>query len=824
MGEWQALAQATPSMATAVATMTHGGRRSQPVTTEPRHATFSTLRYLRRSQQDAATTRLPKANQPPVTEYGTTMTVPTTEWRPPGGRGDGLFKAGNPGKWGRYVHPGDSLTAIEKIERFSSQSRLFEQALLRGKPEQSRPPKEQVIWMDEYEPESGIEEGVVWDTRDWHARESGVTPVVASSLANPPPCPLNTGFLHEALEQQLQGRRPDLPPVGFADQRSRRMLVTGVEHGSDVDRVTMLASHHRGVTTHHAQHMKDCTKQGKLGWRRIQGHDRPVFVPFRRHPQDVVYQEFRDKHRVTWNASHPKSRPGMAHISMNRSTDTSDDPEMKLVTVMQAATACAVIRASGMGVDSVSDDLTAAYKQHAVNTGDWWRQGTHGHDGYGATGVQEFGGTRAPNQFQMGGANSVVYMLNVCFDELERQLPRTEPLARKFIQARQVQFPSEPDQWRCFHTAMYLDDVNSQVMRGWLESYGCPRSELYAHVQEVVIWATGHAPNSKRMLGARIVYLGAQFDHDDMEVDIAEARRQRLGPIIAKMIDTTREPGQRVVYREEFQPLMHRLMNIALIRPAIRPVIGRLWAVMVGNQPRRKLVLSPERVEDLAQCLEEMMGGRPIPYLPIAPHMVLPGPFTAVQYTDASSPRKPPGVDGDEWFARLTMMSHCGGGGGWFFGQEPDTIEYFVRDWSPNEAFWLDILTLEMLVQAWCRCLVSQRSGTTAGEPGPKPRRLEFIDNQAGERIVRSNKSKSAGALAILSWAEPFSAGLEVCPVGIDSKDNEWADDVSRDAEAEFIEKVEATGLRPVKLTLPDGLNDVGWLISAVAQSGQRAA
>ena len=145
MGEWQALAQATPSMATAVATMTHGGRRSQPVTTEPRHATFSTLRYLRRSQQDAATTRLPKANQPPVTEYGTTMTVPTTEWRPPGGRGDGLFKAGNPGKWGRYVHPGDSLTAIEKIERFSSQSRLFEQALLRGKPEQSRPPKEQVI-------------------------------------------------------------------------------------------------------------------------------------------------------------------------------------------------------------------------------------------------------------------------------------------------------------------------------------------------------------------------------------------------------------------------------------------------------------------------------------------------------------------------------------------------------------------------------------------------------------------------------------------------------------------------------------------------------
>jgi len=60
--------------------------------------------------------------------------------------------------------------------------------------------------------------------------------------------------------------------------------------------------------------------------------------------------------------------------------------------------------------------------------------------------------------------------------------------------------------------------------------------------------------------------------------------------------------------------------------------------------------------------------------------------------------------------------------------------------------------------------------------------------------------------------------------VGIDSKDNEWADDVSRDAEAEFIEKVEATGLRPVKLTLPDGLNDLGWLISAVAQSGQRAA
>ena len=191
----------------------------------------------------------------------------------------------------------------------------------------------------------------------------------------------------------------------------------------------------------------------------------------------------------------------------------------------------------------------------------------------------------------------------------------------------------------------------------------------------------------------------------------------------------------------------------------------------------------------LRACVAEIKACKPLPLLPVSRVPFAASLNASFLWTDACrpSPSEEP-----------SKFPH-GGVGGWFFNpKQAGEVLYFWLMWSAAQAADNDIMVLELWGQLAGRKLVSAAGGRVS--------RVEFMDNQAVERSVAANRTRSIRSAALLAGMGS-DQGLVIRPVGIDSDDNEWADLLSRGDEQEFLGQCDEAGFHATRL-----MTDPAWL------------
>jgi hypothetical protein len=325
----------------------------------------------------------------------------------------------------------------------------------------------------------------------------------------------------------------------------------------------------------------------------------------------------------------------------------------------------------------------------------------------------------------------------------------------------------------------------------WTPEFQCHRPTLYRAVAVMVIRATGHVANAKEQVGFEAIFLGVAQNNDRACIDIAPARVEKLRALAAPVLAA----AGKWTGKKALETLTHKLGNVALIRPTMRPNLQPLYrALSAGLRTDAEVVQVSEGVEQaLRACVMEITTPRPLPLLPVsrAPYgAALLGSLNATfSWTDACRPSV---------MEAASKFPH-GGVGGWFFDPKHEgTVLYFWTEWTAAQAADNDIMVLELWGQLAGRMLVTAQGG--------KPSRVEFMDNQAVERSVAANRTRSQRSSSLLA-SMGSDQGLVLRPVGIDTDDNEWADLLSRGDAQEFLDQCEEAGFDATRLMI-----DPAWL------------
>jgi hypothetical protein len=779
--KWDTLANsvAKTGLANGLRTLAKGSRRSkEPKPHSNTLPTFSDHKYAQATAYQSIITARPHTNVVPDTEEGEYPQPPNVTWKP--------------------QHASELFTNPKEVWRKQGQvvKQQMQHVKHRGDPTVANKWPQAKVWevgLKEYNPKSGIEQGVVWDTWDPHKP----VPVTPSSYENPAP----TGIRIHAVWSLLT-----IPSIPWVDRNIRRQLYCGQEDWSKVPPISVVVPDHPGALQYHQALTKDYKKQQANGWIRVGASHLPS-VPFRKMPLNVILQEHNGKFRTIWNGSWPKKDKPNHWKSFNHNVDMSEQPVLKYVTVEQNCKNVAVLATTGRAVVAVLQDLTSAYKIWGRNVADIWKQGLIGEDGAGLSQRKEFGAANSPMTFQRGGANLIVFLTNATLKVIEHQLDNQLPndLA-VWKEARKKLFPTDAEfQSRLWGLLGYLDDFSLQVVDDYLESVRCHRATLYRRVLLDVITAVGHTANEKEQIGEQYVLLGSECNNRTQSVWLPKVKADRIEAAAVSLLGcTVVQIGQgnvtgRWVPKDKLHKSLHKLMNVALIKPKMRPPLGRLWRLhKVDFKTNNSKHMSLSMLLDYAFCVVEAKQGASIPFLSAPPLPYHVGESATAQLSDASRPSV---------MDEHPMPSHWefgGGGAYWFTLESIDTMYYFVVAWSRKEAKDYDVMVLEL----WTM-LVGRKLQSMQGMPAV---RLELIDNEPAEVAATKNKTKNKACSALLQWNTASHLGLRCRQIGIDSKDNDWADWLSRGEEGKFLAECKAAHITAIKVPVPPDMRDMSWL------------
>ena len=671
----------------------------------------------------------------------------------------------------------------------------------------------------------------------WHRRPDGLWyPLTRSRWPEDPP---ESDLDVPAI---LRAAQADPATFGTSDKRfSDRYILASMAHGyeaPDLERATVIAYPHVGALKEMSGLRKCILKDRKqdedplrLPWQQ-HGSDLPEVWPMRADPVNVVMRN--GKARMTID----KSIQLVARfVSYNDAVSLPTYDPVEMVRVGQLSRSIAILLTAGVGVRIWSFDLEAYFRRTGKQRADWWKSGLLLPDGYAFDKRIQFGQKEAPN-LTSRQSNFLTWAIRRQLWLFDRRYPPTDPTLLAWRLLRSVLAQTEAsDSPQCLVSVLsfimtYVDDVGAASVDDLLfEQDGTPVYGAWCATREAfepcgvdhpsavhirrpdahywtalrTIESFGHTSAEGKGVSPRL-----QMDLLGVHIDVA-AQQQRLTELKARtygdaasgvLSSPAMASGSLKVDYNTFNSLVHKLLHASST-----VVLGRqhlhhcLAARHVDNRLRGNAVIlhHAQRTELEWWLLQFQDPTRHC--LPLASRCVFPlagDEGTVVAYSDAAREIAQPSTSG---FGAWTVLD--------------DTFYYLHGLWSIFELNTYSINVLE---------LAAESMGTFAFIAQAKAlgRRvshsIDFVDNTAAEYSADRGKPSSARMRSLvqqrfdaLDTAHVFSAVDRIT-----SKDNEWADALSRGDQraADVVRFARAAGLSVHRLYPTAQWRDLSHLAS----------
>ena len=660
-----------------------------------------------------------------------------------------------------------TLDALRQLRRWIRRTRRCIRVAERGDWSLARRLRPPDLWIsadDSMRPECSAWD---WDMRPLTRGEPAVpTARTCGPHARPP-----TSISAETLE--LAARE------GFTDEGILSELMHGVTDDVHAPRGSFLCAPHSGALRHATQARERLQTGVTEGW--ACEHEEVPFWPLRCDPYSIVDESTRagkPKFRLTNDHSWPVRPDGV--ISLNASMAREEWPPATLMRIAEMAESAAILEASGCPAKCGAIDGTAYYKQFG-------RQGLehHRNGAFTAAGVlideRCCFGSAADAVKCCRASNLIVWLARRRMRAVDAAFPPTDARvlawqARRRAAAEAAGAPEEEvvSRWTCLHqVGMYVDDAShASIDDAIVHSDGTPllrdgravfRAELHYEALREAFLELGIEPTKEQPPSRSVDLLGVRLDLDSARMTLQEAKRKRYREAIADAL------ALRSISRDALLVLLGKLTFASVCYPRGRQWLHAPWrcARVRFRTSSGDVLLSRSARVGLARWAQELARadheGVPLASASSMPHAA--SELVSAVYADAS----------EEGYGAWTVV-----------GSE---LIYLHGEWSPA-ARRLLICDLELAASTFGLVELAGRA--------ERQFVYSFTDNTVAQSAMRTLTPSTAPMQALTEarceWmlAHGFSEATE----RITSKANLWADQLSRQREAQVEADARSLGLR----------------------------
>ena len=485
-----------------------------------------------------------------------------------------------------------------------------------------------------------------------------------------------------------------------------------------------------------------------------------------------------EKARLCWDKSGPRKIPSFSPFNETLPLDSL--PSLVFVNIATSCRELAIFASSGAPVRMWKFDLSKAYRRGGRQLADVWKQGRVTHLGCTVDWRGQFGDASQPNLSNRiwGQCLWVTRKLILALDEL---FPSRDPVVCAWVAFRSSNglFVKLGDAWAFF------DDVHGGGVHDQI--FCSDGSPLLDDSGEQIFRSSLH-------FNAGIVVFGAAgFSFEDDKKEPPALVMGLLGALVrVRYQHIVVHPDKRVAYiselriaeeassleRDFLNSLAHKLVYCACIMVRLRPWLSHIFKCLRARSSTARALLSNEARSAFrkARLALESADRHFLPFASIEAFPSL-GDDMLVTYADAA---------GEGEFAGM---------GFWFV--VGSVCFLYCEEWEECESH-VPIHAREGFIST------AAVMSAHALHPG-RSCCLEYTDNSPCEVVHDSQASRCAFLHTIVdARAEFFDAsGLCALPQRVKSKDNKWADDLSRGLWRRVIVEVVALGLKPIWVSLP---------------------
>jgi len=346
------------------------------------------------------------------------------------------------------------------------------------------------------------------------------------------------------------------------------------------------------------------------------------------------------------------------------------------------------------------------------------------------------------------------------------------------------------DEWRYTRdgSAVLMHGPDEQGQSGSWCGRHCRRAELHFAAACAAVEAVGHLSEPSKEQSPRVLLevLGMEIDLVGRRLRLSKGKRESYAA------RAERVAGMDVCELREFESVLHRLLFAACAFPQ-----GRQWLHCLFRVARARFRLHGNRVHVTAKVRASLLrwaaelrreGHEGVPLASRGAFPLAGAPGVGVAYSDAS-----------------------GGHGFGAWALHKGRVLYVCEEWEPEEA-GMHINLKELFAMAAAMGTFVPVMGLT--------HYAEFTDNTAAEGAARRLSPTTAPMQRLVERRVEFlrARGVFSAVARVATHENKWADLLSRaKGEAEFLQQVEALGLKALRCYVPPEWRDTSELVGGVA-------
>jgi hypothetical protein len=622
----------------------------------------------------------------------------------------------------------------------------------------------------------------VWDLRPFDAGLPAI-PLRRSSAGDPP----SSGL------RNVETCDPSFPDRGIVQE-----MLAGIADDVPVDepRGTLLCAPHQSALRFWSVATERVQRNVDQGW--SFEASLPCW-PLRACPFGVVDESERagkPKWRLTNDLSWPPpgalpAGGGEFIISHNAAMDRGEWPAARMVSARDLSSSAAIMQSSGAPVELWSVDCDSFYRIMGRQRADIWRN-VMALAGRFQVDERCCFGSAADAAKCVRVSNFLVHHARLAIDEVDARYPTRDPRILEWARRRRSEVGEGEDS--LYRLGMYVDDAAAASFADAVyDTHGEPllrgehhvrRSELHFEAMRATLDHFGHSSNSgkEQRPCSRLEFLGVEIDLVKGEVMLLEKTRKRYARRLGAVLD------HKSLERREYLRLMGRLTTAAFCYPMGRQHLHASWRV-----GRARFRLSGDRVPITAHVRREFRWWvaeleREEPRgVPLAsPSAIRPfsEPHVGAIYADAS---------GEVGWGAWTV---CG-----------DEVLIVEGRWSEAERSLLPIHDKE---------LYASTVGLFALAPAAGLQDVwSFTDNTVALSAMRTLTPRTPAMQELISarlaWME--QVGVREAAERVNTKNNLWADWISRGSTSDVIAQAEALGYRVRVVEPPVAWRDASLLL-----------
>lgn len=623
-------------------------------------------------------------------------------------------------------------------------------------------------------------------------------PLQSSAWPHEPP---NTSLSIRSFRQAFRDH-PDTP-----HKRLKGLVSHGNPRGAACEKIVFLDGPHGSSLSHLETWGDQLDQEVSRGWSST-GHPKALGLtswPQRCQPTSMV------ERNGSWRLCHDMSwpLPGAVQGVTSPNEAEVDVRHARFHAFSDLADGASCMLTSGAPVKLVKADLSKAYKQNGQQSATMWARSCLGRHGVSQTiGRVCFGQNDGPELFS-GQTDCHCFWIRRELDYAGACYPPLCSLVLAYQHARRVAaraLGGDPELWAALYMLIaMIDDFGASLFDDPLfridgsavrlpDGSQRTRAHLYFSIIKATPRRLGYGLDPGKLQGpcSLMLFLGAEIDlvQEVRELDSFK-RKKYLDRLVMLM-------GQVSFSVADLLRMAFRLIVVAMVRPLARQWLHSFFRACRGRAPPSLLTWDGlVDVKGDAERFVELLSGsnRIVSPLSFRASFRPVGPSILVKYEDASGGAMPGEI-----------ADHVPGYGSW--AVRGTTLFYVAGLWSPEEVAQLHITILEscisyMSLPVYVRAI----DGITHV--------LEFTDNTGGEWLARRETPHAPMLQRIAAvrarWLE--EQGVFVTTARVSSKDNTWADDLSRQKVSKVLSEAAALGLRPVELMIAPEWRDLSWLL-----------